>query len=547
VRQFVLFSSISGVIGSRWLGHYTAAGAFLDTFAYTRRALGLPATVVDWGLWKSVDEEQPETTDVGLQPMPSEVAIRALPVLLSSEGGVRSAVVAADWNMLAGAYRMRGSLRVVDELLDDDTADHTQHWITIEDPADAAGGAPRPGTLLGKYIEAATTPPVQLWQARLRPDAMPYPGAHRVQGVDVVPASVLLQTLSTAAAECGAPVLSDVRFEYPIVVDQPRVIQVVADAESLTVSTSPVADAPTQRGVRHASARISYLPPDEENRPDNSGNHEISNYDAASVAELQRAWGIEGQPFGWAIDLCQSAPGGLHADVGLPEASTVALLDAAIHVARLVESSNPRLMFPAAVESAWFRSGPVNAHGTVEVHRRGGNDHELIVDIVGKASDGSTCFDIRSLRYADMESAAAPAKSRADERAVTWDWSQVPSEDRLDELMMRLRAILARELRMPTSAVDVDQSFPELGLDSMMAMTVLRETNQLVGAELSATMLWNHPTISALATYLVDMLAPQEVPQEDPADVALDSASSVLDELFDHVESASAGSESGIF
>jgi len=113
--------------------------------------------------------------------------------------------------------------------------------------------------------------------------------------------------------------------------------------------------------------------------------------------------------------------------------------------------------------------------------------------------------------------------------------------------MMRLRAILARELRMPTSAVDVDQSFPELGLDSMMAMTMLRETNQLVGAELSATILWNHPTISALATYVVDMLAPPEAPEEDTTDLAPDSAGSVLDELFDSVESASAGSESGIF
>jgi len=356
-----------------------------------------------------------------------------------------------------------------------------------------------------------------------------------------------LQTLSAAAAECGAQVLSDVRFEYPIVVDQPRVIQVVADAGSLTVSTSPVADAPTHRGVRHASARISHLLPDEDNPPDNTGNHEIANYDAASVAELQRAWGIEGQPFGWAIDLCQSAPGGLHAEVDLPEASAVALLDAAIHVARLVESSNPRLMFPAAVDSAWFRSGPVDGYGSVEVHRRGGNDHEFIVDIIGKASDGSTCFDIRSLRYADMESAAVPAKSRAGEQGVTWDWTQIPTEDRLDELMMRLRAILARELRMPTSAVDVDQSFPELGLDSMMAMTMLRETNQLVGAELSATILWNHPTISALATYVVDMLAPPEAPEEDTTDLAPDSAGSVLDELFDSVESASAGSESGIF
>ena len=45
VRQFVLFSSISGLLRSRWLGHYTATSTYLDTFAYARRALGLPATV----------------------------------------------------------------------------------------------------------------------------------------------------------------------------------------------------------------------------------------------------------------------------------------------------------------------------------------------------------------------------------------------------------------------------------------------------------------------------------------------------------------------
>ncbi|HEU0191384.1 MAG TPA: SDR family NAD(P)-dependent oxidoreductase, partial [Mycobacterium sp.] len=38
VRQFVLFSSISGLTGSRWLSHYTATTTFLDTFAYARRA-----------------------------------------------------------------------------------------------------------------------------------------------------------------------------------------------------------------------------------------------------------------------------------------------------------------------------------------------------------------------------------------------------------------------------------------------------------------------------------------------------------------------------
>ena len=120
------------------------------------------------------------------------------------------------------------------------------------------------------------------------------------------------------------------------------------------------------------------------------------------------------------------------------------------------------------------------------------------------------------------------------------------ADDLCAELQLELRAILSRELRTPVSAVDVNQPFPELGLDSMMAMAVLRATQQLVATDLSANMLFNHPTISSLSAYLAEMLAPQQLPQDDDdADRTLDSASSVLDELFDNVESASAGSESG--
>jgi phthiocerol/phenolphthiocerol synthesis type-I polyketide synthase D len=127
------------------------------------------------------------------------------------------------------------------------------------------------------------------------------------------------------------------------------------------------------------------------------------------------------------------------------------------------------------------------------------------------------------------------------------DWSQLSADDRLSELETRLRTILGRELRMSASAINVDQPFPELGLDSMMAMTVLRETQKLVGIDLSANMLFNHPTIASLAAYVAQLLEPEEVPQEETADLVLDSTSGVLDELFDQVESASAGSESGIY
>jgi phthiocerol/phenolphthiocerol synthesis type-I polyketide synthase B len=122
VREFVLFTSISGVLGSRWLGHYAATTTFLDTFAYARRAAGLPATAVNWGLWKSRADSEPEeqrqvTLDSGLEPMPDEVAIAALSSVTGPDAPVRCTIVAADWTRLAAAYRTRAKLHIVDDLL----------------------------------------------------------------------------------------------------------------------------------------------------------------------------------------------------------------------------------------------------------------------------------------------------------------------------------------------------------------------------------------------------------------------------------------------
>jgi len=61
---------------------------------------------------------------------------------------------------------------------------------------------------------------------------------------------------------------------------------------------------------------------------------------------------------------------------------------------------------------------------------------------------------------------------------------------------------LARELRVEPHEIDSRDPFSYYGLDSRTAVTLSGELEDWLGRRLSPTLLWDYPTIEALARYL---------------------------------------------
>jgi acyl carrier protein len=106
LAAFVLYSSAAGTFGTAGQGAYAAANAYLDALAAHRRATGLPALSVAWGLWADTSELTATLDDTdharlartGILPMPADQAHAALDAALN---GPHATVVAASLNLPA--------------------------------------------------------------------------------------------------------------------------------------------------------------------------------------------------------------------------------------------------------------------------------------------------------------------------------------------------------------------------------------------------------------------------------------------------------------
>lgn len=120
LEWFGLFSSISAVWGSRGQPLYAGANYFLDALGHHRRALGLPATVINWGPWADGGmvvsaADQAYLARLGLHTTSASDGIAALELALATRRPAQ-VVASVDWTLFRELFAARGRLALFSEL-----------------------------------------------------------------------------------------------------------------------------------------------------------------------------------------------------------------------------------------------------------------------------------------------------------------------------------------------------------------------------------------------------------------------------------------------
>jgi acyl carrier protein len=146
-----------------------------------------------------------------------------------------------------------------------------------------------------------------------------------------------------------------------------------------------------------------------------------------------------------------------------------------------------------------------------------------------------------SVADAELEGPSAPALR---ERLAT-----TPEAERPAMLREAVREQVAGILSLPAAGIDARRALNEYGLDSLMAVELRNALAALCGERLPASLIFDYPTVQALAGFLLGRLAgalpappPEPTPQPptEPPGAPMGDADAAIDDTMSEEELARA-------
>jgi 6-methylsalicylic acid synthase len=305
-------------------------------------------------------------------------------------------------------------------------------------------------TLLGAPLTVHGTSEVRVWQTWLDRESRPYPGDHPVQGTEIVPAAVLLNTFLAAA---DGHVLTDVSLRVPVSVASARELQIVQMDGRLRLCSRRPDDEQDAGWLTHTTAAVpvvAELPgaprlPMAEIR-DRCTERLDPNYVTDRLASI----GVAAMGFPWHIERIRRGVDELFVRVVADPAGTLpptwaSLTDAALSAASVVFGGQATLRMPAHIRQ-YTVAGRPPAEAVISARVQPGSTDT--VDVWLATSDGEVVATLFGLRYGVLEGdEGAPASPHRLVHEIAWRPLELPKRfGELDRVVLIGDPELAEEL-----------------------------------------------------------------------------------------------------
>lgn len=265
-------------------------------------------------------------------------------------------------------------------------------------------------TLLGRRLAVAGTN-VIVYSTSLDMDTKPFPGSHPVMDSEIVPAACLINTFLAAT---GHRSLQEVDLRSPVVINNPRQIQVVVDENAVNLMSRLAQDlsAEGEAWVTHTSARTKTLLEASEE----SVNHRIpvtishaEKLDDDFTIKYLAGCGVSAMGFPWAVlehygnseemlARVDVAPG---IDKSTPS-SWAPFMDAATSIGSTFFYKEPGLRMPAHIARVdVLTDGPPAKTGWVYVQKDPAFQHSCHVYIASE--QGMVLLKLSGMRFSGFE------------------------------------------------------------------------------------------------------------------------------------------------